>query len=81
MNELPSGDVTMLLQAWSDGDKRALDELIPIVYTEIHCLAHSYLRREPPGQKLQPDQQDDRLTVRRSKSVRCCDCECHRVKA
>ena len=74
MNELPSGDVTKLLQAWSDGDKRALDGLIPIVYTEIHRLAHSCLRREPPGQKLKPDQQHNRLTVRRSKSVRCCDC-------
>ena len=53
MGEQLSGDVTQLLQAWSDGDKQALDELIPLVYAEIHRVAHNYLRRERPGQKLQ----------------------------
>ena len=47
------GDVTELLNAWADGDKRALDELIPLVYAEIHRLARSTLRREGPGRKLQ----------------------------
>ena len=40
------GDVTKLLHAWADGDKRALDELIPLVYEEIHRLARNRLRRE-----------------------------------
>ena len=53
MGEQPPGDVTELLKAWSDGDERALEELIPLVYTQIHRLAHSYLRRERPGQRLQ----------------------------
>ena len=53
MSEQPSGDVTQLLQAWSEGDKQALDDLIPIVYAEIHRIAHNYLRRERPGQKLE----------------------------
>jgi len=53
MSEQPSGDVTQLLQAWSEGDKQALDELIPIVYAEIHRIAHNYLQRERPGQKLE----------------------------
>lgn len=47
------GDVTQLLRAWAEGDKRALDELIPLVYAEIHRLARSTLRREGPGRKLQ----------------------------
>jgi len=47
------GDVTQLLNAWADGDKRALDELIPLVYAEIHRLARSTLRREGTGRKLQ----------------------------
>ena len=53
MGEQPPGDVTELLKALSDGDERALEELIPLVYTQIHRLAHSYLRRERPGQRLQ----------------------------
>ena len=47
------GDVTQLLNAWADGDKRALDELIPLVYREIHRLARSTLRREGSGRKQQ----------------------------
>jgi hypothetical protein len=31
------GDVTALLQAWSQGDQHALDKLTPIVYAELHC--------------------------------------------
>lgn len=58
MSDEPSGptepgDVTQLLNAWADGDKRALDELIPLVYAEIHRLARSTLRREGSGRKLQ----------------------------
>lgn len=48
-----SADITQLLQAWSDGDRRALDELTPVVYSELHRLAHRYLRRERRGQSLQ----------------------------
>ena len=47
------GDVTQLLIAWADGDRRALDELIPLVYAEIHRLARNTLRREGPSTKLQ----------------------------
>ena len=53
MSEPPPGAVTELLQAWSNGDKGALDELIPVVYGEIHKLAHNCLRREEPGKRLQ----------------------------
>ena len=53
MGEDEASDVTKLLKAWSDGDKQALDELIPVVYAEIHRLAQAYLRREGPNRKLQ----------------------------
>jgi RNA polymerase sigma factor (TIGR02999 family) len=41
-----SGDVTGLLQVWSEGDQRAFDRLIPLVYGELHRMAHRYLSRE-----------------------------------
>jgi len=47
------GDVTHLLQAWSRGEESALDRLVPLVSTELHDLAHRYMRREPAGHTLQ----------------------------
>lgn len=49
----PSHEVTQLLQAWSAGDRAALDKLIPLVYDELHRLAHNYMRREHAGHILQ----------------------------
>jgi RNA polymerase sigma factor (TIGR02999 family) len=46
-------EVTQLLQAWCHGDQGALDQLIPLVYDELHRLAHHYMRREPAGHMLQ----------------------------
>ena len=46
--------VTQLLLEWSDGDKAALDELLPLVYDELHRLANAYLRRERANHTLQP---------------------------
>ena len=46
-------EVTQLLQAWCHGDQGALDRLIPLVYDELHRLAHHYMRREPAGHMLQ----------------------------
>src|SRR5438128_225457 len=45
--------VTELLVAWSAGDKAALDELMPLVYEELHRLARHYISREHPGHTLQ----------------------------
>ena len=36
------------------GEQQSLDSLLPIVYQELRKLAASYLRRERPGQTLQP---------------------------
>jgi ECF sigma factor len=48
-----SHDVSRLLRAWSEGDRLALGELIPIVYAELRRLAHRYMRGERPGHSLQ----------------------------
>ena len=47
-------NLTQLLQAWSDGDPSALEELVPIVEAELLRLAQHYLRQERPGHTLQP---------------------------
>src|SRR5262245_64975646 len=46
-------DVSALLRAWTDGDQHALARLTPIVYDELHRLAHHYLKRERAGHSLQ----------------------------
>lgn len=45
--------ITQLLIAWSNGDQAARDELMSIVYRELHRLAHHYMKRESPGHTLQ----------------------------
>jgi RNA polymerase sigma factor (TIGR02999 family) len=49
----PGGEISVLLQAWSNGDQRALQELAPIVYDELHRLAQRYLKHERPDHSLQ----------------------------
>ncbi len=46
-------EVTELLRQWRRGDKEALDKLTPLVYDELHRLAHQYISRERPGHTLQ----------------------------
>src|SRR2546426_10219682 len=50
----PSSDITMLLAAWNAGDQRALDRLLPVVYTELQRVARRQLRNERQGHTLQP---------------------------
>jgi len=45
--------ITDLLARWRSGDERALQALIPIVYSELRSLAHHYLRQERPDHTLQ----------------------------
>ncbi len=51
--ELRSLDISVLLRAWSDGDRTALDKLTPLVYDELHRLARRYMKLERPGHSLQ----------------------------
>jgi RNA polymerase sigma factor (TIGR02999 family) len=46
-------DVTQLLVAWSNGEKEALERLTPLVYNELHRLAHRFMGREREGHTLQ----------------------------
>jgi len=48
-----SNEVTELVQAWSRGEPQALEQLVPIVYSELHRLAHHYMKGESPGHALQ----------------------------
>lgn len=49
----PSKGISVLLREWSNGDRKALDQLIPLVYEQLHSLAHRYLRRENSAGTLQ----------------------------
>jgi RNA polymerase sigma-70 factor, ECF subfamily len=47
-------DVSQLLVAWNNGEQDALEQLTPLVYNELHRLAHRYMDRERHGHLLQP---------------------------
>lgn len=47
------GEITILLRRWRDGDKTALDHLMPLVYPRLRAIAGSLIRREPDGFTLQ----------------------------
>ena len=51
--EASSHEVTRLLLEWRNGDKSALDKLIPLVYEEMHRLAKRYMAHQSPGHTLQ----------------------------
>jgi RNA polymerase sigma factor (TIGR02999 family) len=53
MASVPAPDVTQLLAQWSGGSQAALDQLMPLVYGELHRLAGAYLRRERSNHTLQ----------------------------
>ena len=46
-------EITQLLINWANGDQSALDTLMPMVYAELHRLAHHYMKRERPGHSIQ----------------------------
>ena len=52
--------VTQLLEAWGHGDQKALDQLIPVVYEELHRLAHRFVSLE----RLRQTAADDRTGQR-----------------
>ena len=53
MAEHSAREVSLLLQSWRLGDRTALDRLVPLVYDELHRIAHRYMRRERVDQTLQ----------------------------
>jgi len=49
-----SDGITELLERWSNGDEDARDQLMPLVYDQLHRLAVTYLRHERREHTLQP---------------------------
>ena len=49
-----SDGITQLLERWNNGEEQARDELMSLVYNELHRLAVTYLRRERREHTLQP---------------------------
>ncbi len=47
-------EITELLDAWSAGEKQALDRLMPLVMGDLRALARAYMARESPGHTLEP---------------------------
>jgi RNA polymerase sigma-70 factor (ECF subfamily) len=48
----PSG-ITTLLRSWAAGDGAALEQLTPLVYSELRAIAAGYMHSERPGHVLQ----------------------------
>lgn len=46
-------EITQLLLAWRNGDRAALNRLLPLVYDRLHRQAHRYMEHERPGHVLQ----------------------------
>ena len=50
----PRADLTALLTRWREGDRGALEELVPAVYQDLRRLARAQFANEPRGQTLEP---------------------------
>ncbi|HKD09831.1 MAG TPA: sigma-70 family RNA polymerase sigma factor [Bryobacteraceae bacterium] len=53
MEAAAGGEVTVLLKAWTAGDRGALDRLTSLVHAELHRIARRYMRSERAGNTLQ----------------------------
>ena len=49
-----AGEITRLLTGWRKGDRAALDDLLPLIRTELHRLARRHLARERKNHTMQP---------------------------
>jgi len=58
------GEVTSLLRSWSAGDEVAFEELLPLVYDELHRMAVRSLSREHAALSLQPTALVNELCLR-----------------
>lgn len=53
MDERSQSQITQMLLDWSGGNQAALERITPLVYGELHRLAHHYMNRERTGHTLQ----------------------------
>jgi RNA polymerase sigma factor (TIGR02999 family) len=54
MNGDEPGEITGLLQSWREGDPEAFNQLIPVVYDQLHRIALGLMRHERSENTLQP---------------------------
>jgi RNA polymerase sigma-70 factor (ECF subfamily) len=75
MGSVSAHQISRLLRSWGEGDASALDALVPLVYDELHQLAHRYMRREGRGHILQTTAivHEAFLRLARSRSPDCED--------
>ena len=59
-----AGDVTRLQRVWSEGDEQAFEQLVPLVYDELHRMALRYLAGERSNVSLQPTALVNEVCVR-----------------
>jgi len=52
--DAPENDITGLLQNWRQGDRSALDRLVPLIKRELNIIAKRQLRREQNGPAIEP---------------------------
>lgn len=48
-----SHSVSHLLDQWNNGDREALDKLMPLIYEELRKMAKRYMNQQKPGHTLQ----------------------------
>ncbi len=53
MQNIVSRQISHLLVAWSKGNEFALEQLMPLVYEELHQMARRYMRQQSSGHTLQ----------------------------
>ncbi len=53
-DEQNSLEITRMLRGWSGGSREAFDELLPLIYDQLHKQAAQFLRRERNDHTLQP---------------------------
>ena len=53
MTSTSRDQITLLLHEWGNGDRAALDKLVPVVYRELRRLARHYMNNERPDHTLQ----------------------------
>lgn len=66
------GEVTLLLERWRQGDPEVLDDLIPLVYSQLHRIAEGYMRREREDHTLQPTALVNEVYMRLLKQQKVC---------
>lgn len=54
MNDKQPQEISIILRAWSGGDRAAANELLPAIYDELRKIAAQYLRKERSDHTLQP---------------------------